>query len=292
MREKPDLQESDIQECLFHQYGLRAAEIVFLPRGGDYDAAVYQVIGGEGAAYFLKLRRERGPGRFTDLPLRVADFLSGSGILEIIAPVRTIRGGLSTALGEYTAVVYPFAAGANAFETPLTGQQWVSFGRALRKVHSARIPAELRSRLKRETYAPTARERVNAILDRAEKGVFHDPVADQYAGFLVEKAGEIRHIVQKAGELAAVVQAQQPRLVLCHSDLRRGRQRLVRSARSKTVLSGVRPGGDQPCCPGLLPPGADRAGYRGLGRAGAAVGGGRSGAGQVVGGAAALVPGK
>jgi hypothetical protein len=35
MREKPDLQDVDIYDCLFNQYGLKAAEVTFLPGGGD-----------------------------------------------------------------------------------------------------------------------------------------------------------------------------------------------------------------------------------------------------------------
>lgn len=57
MREQPGLSGAKIRDCLFNHYGLLAAEIIFLPQGGDISTAVYHVIAQDGTSYFLKLRK-------------------------------------------------------------------------------------------------------------------------------------------------------------------------------------------------------------------------------------------
>jgi spectinomycin phosphotransferase len=56
MLEKPNLPDEALAACLRRAYGVRAAEIAFLPLGADSGNAVYRVIAEGGIAYFLKLR--------------------------------------------------------------------------------------------------------------------------------------------------------------------------------------------------------------------------------------------
>ena len=57
MLEKPDLQDERIIACLQDDYGLRVAQIAFLPLGADLNAAVYRVVADDDAVYFLKLKQ-------------------------------------------------------------------------------------------------------------------------------------------------------------------------------------------------------------------------------------------
>ena len=53
MLDKPDLQDKLLITHLFDAYGLRAAQLAFLPLGADVNTAVYRVRADDGRAYFL-----------------------------------------------------------------------------------------------------------------------------------------------------------------------------------------------------------------------------------------------
>ncbi len=200
------------------QYGLQAVEIAFLPRGGDINAAVYRVITGDEGRYFLKLLR----GVFDETSITVPRFLCDQGIRQVIAPIETHNHQLRAQLENFTAILYPYVEGRNAFEAALTEPQWVDFGAALRRIHTAEVPPELSCRVQHEIYSPEWNERVKVLLGRAKTDTFDNPVAAQYAGLMAVKANEILSIIQKAERLSAIVQAQEPEFVLCHSDIHAG----------------------------------------------------------------------
>ncbi|MCL4878249.1 MAG: hypothetical protein KJ064_16430 [Anaerolineae bacterium] len=83
MLEKPDIQDTNILYCLRDDYGLKAAQVEFLPLGADRNTAVYRAITDDGTAYFVKLRS----GDFDEM--------------TIIAPLLTQSQQLWTGLGEY-----------------------------------------------------------------------------------------------------------------------------------------------------------------------------------------------
>jgi hypothetical protein len=57
MRENPGLDAGRISACLNAQYDLPVASIRYLPIGYDLNAAVYEVVSGDGTSYFLNTPR-------------------------------------------------------------------------------------------------------------------------------------------------------------------------------------------------------------------------------------------
>ncbi len=228
MRDNPNLSDAAIKDCLSLQYGLQAAEITFLPKSGDTNAAVYHIRTREGAPpYFLKLRR----GAFDEIAVLLPKFLSDLGIAEIIAPMLTQNHQLWTPFGDFQVILYPFIEGHNAFEQALTQPQWINFGAALSAIHQADLPARLRKQVQPESYAPHWREKVKMLLQKLQKDTFPDPLAAQYAAVMREKSAEILYIVQRAERLCSMLQAQNPEWVLCHSDLHAGNLLIDRQGR-------------------------------------------------------------
>ena len=218
MLEKPDLGDEAILSGLQHAYGLRAAQIAFLPLGVDVNAAVYRVVADDGTPYFLKLRR----GVFDAASVSLPRFLSDQGMAQIIAPVATQTGQLWGALGAFTAILYPFVEGRNGYEVSLSDQHWSDLGLALKGLHAAKVPPALLSRLRPETYAPQWRESVKAFLARVMTETWEDAVAVETAAFLQAKRGEILDLVQRTDQLARVLLAQPRAWVVCHADLHAG----------------------------------------------------------------------
>lgn len=147
MLEKPHLQDEALIARLNDGYGLLASQLEFLPLGADAGTAVYRVLAGDGRPYFLKLRR----GPLDEMSVAVPAFLAGQGIRQIIAPLRTTTGQLWSRLEPFTLTLYPFVEGADGFEVELSGSQWVELGAALKRIHTASLPAWLTRALPNET---------------------------------------------------------------------------------------------------------------------------------------------
>ena len=219
MLEKPDMPDETLRACLRDHYGLRAAEIAFLPIGNDVDTAAYRVVAADATPYFLKLRSWRRGGRFDATTVAIPRFLHDRGIAQVIAPIPTAAGHLWAHLDAYAATLFPFVAGRDGFAAPLSERQWGDLGAALRGMHTAVVPPSLGAAIPRETYAPRWRDRVRAFQARVAQTAFADPVAAEFAAFLHARRGEISRLVARADALAAALRARPPAHVLCHADI-------------------------------------------------------------------------
>jgi len=135
MLEKPDLPDEKILACLQDKYGLNVVQVAFLPVGWQY-TAVYRVVAEDKAPYFVKLIR----GSFDEAAVTLPKFLSDQGITHIIAPLVTSTGQLWASLDTFKLILYPFIAGHNGFQVTLSDSQWVTFGRAVKSIHTAMLP--------------------------------------------------------------------------------------------------------------------------------------------------------
>jgi spectinomycin phosphotransferase len=218
MLEKPETPDDKIIACLQAEYGLRVAEIAFLPLGADRNTAVYRAISDDGAAYFLKLRS----GVFDETSVALPRFLGDQGIPHILAPLATSSGQLWADLDAFKVILYPFIEGRNGYEVDLSDRHWIELGAALKRIHAVTLPPGLSSRLQRETYSPGWREIVKASLARIATDTFDDPVAADLAAFLQARRAEVFDLMERTERCARALQAHSPESVLCHSDLHAG----------------------------------------------------------------------
>ena len=218
MLEKPDLSDERIASCLQDAYGLHRVQVAFLPLGADPNTAVYRVIANDDTMFFLKLRR----GIFDETSVALPKFLSDQGIAQIIAPLATQSGQLWTSVDAFKAIIYPFIEGRNGYVIDFSDRQWANLGTALKRIHTAGLPAALFGRIQQETYAPQGREIVKSFLERIEDDTFDDPTAVQLATFLKAKRDEVLDLVARAEWLSQSLQAHSPEFILCHSDMHAG----------------------------------------------------------------------
>lgn len=238
MLEKPDIEDKQLMAGLQAEYSLPVSGVTFLPLGWDVHTAVYRVETSDGKAYFLKLRR----GEFDSLTAELPGWLQSRGVPGIIAPVQARSGRLwgqlaaekdTGAPADWGAqplalILYPFNEGRNAYALPLDDRHWSELGAILRGVHTAQLPAALRSRLPAECYTGHYREMVRGFLSQAQlypdSG---DPLAAELVGFLRARRSEIVDLVQRAERLAQSLHSHPPELVLCHSDAHPGNLHLA-----------------------------------------------------------------
>lgn len=217
MLEKPNIADELIISNLQEQYGLEVARLEFLPLGADLGTAVYRVIAENGTVYFLKLRKG-----FEEITVRVPLFLKAQGIQEIISPFETKSKQGWADFGEYKMILYPFIEGQDGFERELTDEHRRILGAALRKIHLAQVPPELRKLIPEEAFSPQWRERLKLFQALVENKTIEDPTASKLANFMKSKRSEINRLVQRTEELASVIQSQSLEKVLCHSDIHGG----------------------------------------------------------------------
>jgi spectinomycin phosphotransferase len=217
MLTKPDLSDELIISRLQEEYGLRVSSLTFLPLGADTGSASFCVVTDDGAVYFLKLRKG-----FREISVTVPLFLKSQGIKEILAPFETKSKIGWADLGEYKMILYPFIEGKDGFSTLLTDYHWQTLGAALKKIHSAKIPAQIKELISHETYSPQYRESVKSFQKLIEHKTFNDPTAAKLAGFMKSRRDEIIRIIDRAESLATQLQSQPLELVLCHADMHGG----------------------------------------------------------------------
>lgn len=217
MLEKPDLQDELIIIHLQDEYGLRIAQLEFLPIGADLNTAVYRVVTDDGKAYFLKLRKG-----FDEITVTVPLFLKAQGIQAIIAPFETKANQRWADFGDFKMILYPFIEGKDGFEMELSDDYRQRLGIALRGIHSVEVPPELKNLIPQEIFSPQWRESVKSFQVKVEELSFEDPTAAKLAEFMRSKRNNISHLVERAEGLASELQSKPLELVLCHSDIHGG----------------------------------------------------------------------
>ncbi len=215
MLKKPNLIDKEIITCLKNTYDLDVATISFLPLGADLNTAVYRVTTTNQTNYFLKLRK----GPFCEASVSVPKYLADSGLQQIIPPVSTTLEKLSTNLGSFQLILYPYIDGYNGLEAQLSDDHWVQFGAAIKKLHNTHIPETITKDLPREKFSSKWRETVKAFLCQIQNEVFEEPITVKAAEFLKSKRVEILKMIEHTEELAFTLQAQELPYILCHADI-------------------------------------------------------------------------
>lgn len=92
-------------------------------------------------------------------------------------------------------------------------------GAALKRIHTVKIPLELKREISKETYSSYWRERLQDLLRQVENTTFDEPTATQLAVFMKTKRNEIRRLIGRADELASILSSKSVEFVLCHTDI-------------------------------------------------------------------------
>lgn len=218
MLEKPCLADQLIIDGLKIAYGIEVATLKFLPLGAEMNSWVYRAEAQDQAAYFLKLKYKFN----YEISIEIAELLYDADIKQIISPIKTIQGLSSQHFGDFTLIVYPFVEGQNGFNHKLTDEQWLTFGKALRKIHEIKIPPSMQHHVRHETYSPKWREIVRSLDTSIASKPSSDEIAIKLYAFMKQHYSAIQRLVNRAEQLAQKIQNESSTFVLCHSDIHGG----------------------------------------------------------------------
>ena len=214
MLEKPDIRDEQLIDCLGADYGLRVTRLTFLPLGADVHSAAYRADTVD-AGYFVKLRS----GAFDELAVVIPRLLHEQGMAQVIAPIPTSDGRLSSHVAQYAVVVSPFVEGRNGVDRELSDHDWTELGSAMRAIHRAAVPEALRQRLPREAFSPEWRERVRAFQAHVQATTYPEPSAARLAALLRDQRQTVSALVGRAELLGDALRRRDLPLVVCHGDL-------------------------------------------------------------------------
>lgn len=218
MLKKPQIKDEKIIFRLQNDHGLTISQLTFLPLGADINTAVYRAVTEEDHAYFVKLRKDN----FDPTSVILPKFLSDQNIPNIIPPLTTQTGHLWSTEESFNIILHPFIEGQNGFDIDLSEHDWFEFGQALKKIHTAKVPASIKSGIQPEGYSSRWRKSVKGYLQRVGAESFNDPIARDVADLLMTKRDEILALVERTEHLAQKLQNDPPSLIVCHSDIHAG----------------------------------------------------------------------
>lgn len=216
LRSQPSL--NNLTDCLKVNYRLDVKSIIPFSGGADINASLYKAQTPD-QSYFVKLKK----GDENAFSFALMDLLRESGIQEIIPPLKTINGSSSLQIEDFNLVIFPFIQGVNGFSQKLTGKQWTSFGRALRRVHDLDVPPSLISGIRKETYSSKWRQLVRLFYSAPRKeSPDKDPLAIKFLSIMNRNRAVIEDLVDRASALSFKVKKIPSKPVLCHSDIHGG----------------------------------------------------------------------
>jgi spectinomycin phosphotransferase len=212
MLEDPGFDPRALAASVRAGFGIEASGFTFVP-GFDMQAASYEVASTDGR-WFAKVRF----GPVADAPLEVLRALLDAGVDNVLAPVRTLTSTLWHPMpAGRTLVVYPFVAGRNAMDVGMTGDQWRTFGTALRAVHDSGLEDRFADRLPAEMFALPCAAVVRSVL--AQEPSPASPAGDRLRAVLLSEHRRIGSMLDRAEELGARLSTRPFARVLCHADI-------------------------------------------------------------------------
>lgn len=205
-------------DCLKTYYDINVLELILLPLGADIHASVYKAKT-SGKYYFVKLIY----GHEHDAAIAVLQLLQQAKIQLIIPPILTIHGQILQRINDVSIIVQPFIEGQNCFNHSLTAQQWIALGKSLKSIHEMNVPTSIQAHLRRETFSPQWREKVQSFYHLFESNSEAlDNVSQNLLNFIRMHATKIHQLVNRADALAKKYQPDFSSFVLCHSDFHAG----------------------------------------------------------------------
>ncbi|MDQ2995095.1 MAG: aminoglycoside phosphotransferase family protein [Pseudomonadota bacterium] len=207
-----------IIDCLNADYGINVVMLTVIPLGADQGSSVYKAIAQDQSSYFIKLKHDHHHGISVD----IVELLRKERIQQIIPPIKSVHGGSTQHLQDFTLIVYPFIEGQDGFSRALSHEQWLTLGKTLKQVHETDVPSVMQQNIRQESYSPKWREIVRSFYPHIESPSVADDIALLLLAFMKEKLPTIRQLVDRAEQLAQLLQNETIRFVLCHSDIHGG----------------------------------------------------------------------
>jgi spectinomycin phosphotransferase len=215
MRQEPNVESGKLCAILEAQYGISLRALEFLPLGNDARSWSYRAVAENGALYFVKLRQLPLDGA----ALTLTRLLLARGIEQVVAPIPAKNGALWQPISPFGLILYPFIEGICGMEAGLTLCQWATFGKVMKQIHFAILPAKISQGLAVESFHLRWGETGHRVQARISEGHFSKPSEAQFAAYWQVNKARIKRVFDCAAAIGQRLQQAPPPFCLCHADI-------------------------------------------------------------------------
>ena len=216
MLEKPNIQDHLLIHSLQEGYGKKIQSLSFLPLGADTQTAVYKASTYDHTHYFVKLRS----GRSHLASVAVPNFLADQGFKHFIPTLKTKSGALHHQINSaWTMSLHPFIEGHHGYAKQLTPEQWMSFGLALKSLHTVNLKKSIADTIPTEAFSANWHNELIDLLGQIEPETFSDPISLELVVLFKQKKKIIFKLIETCEKLIPQLLNERPKFVLCHADI-------------------------------------------------------------------------
>lgn len=220
MRERLNISDELLQECLQQNYGFPVVALDFLPIGLDTRAGVYRVLSEQGTAYFLKVKA----GRLYEPACFIPRYLADCGIKSVVAPLPTRQDALWVELEEWSLCLYPFIEGDTiGWQVEPSAEIWKTLGENLKQIHQCPMPPADFPSVKKENFDYKQYSDWIDIFETQQIGLTSNNSSATRLWASWQANQPLIHLLLNSMEkLALILQTQSGPSVICHADLHPG----------------------------------------------------------------------
>jgi spectinomycin phosphotransferase len=222
--------ENEVAAALRSGYGIEASALELTERGKDFNASVFRVLVDadvEAPRFIVKVRPAAAP---RDVAAAVTRYLADAGVPGVVAPIRSLAGGVSAQSGDISLTVYPFIEGRGGIEMALSDDSWRALGRFARGLHDTVLPPELADAVRRESYRPPEIDTIPLVDEAAREAASEgadsnrrvDPAAVRVIELWRSHREQILALAKRAAALGDALRLRSLPEVPCHADMHTG----------------------------------------------------------------------
>lgn len=207
----------EIASLLSDAWGLPSPQIEPAAQGADRASRLFLVRDSTGARWILKWRS----GPVNASALRLPHIMRDSGALAFLPPVPTHDGELQGVVSDGYLALLPWIDGNNGFEAPLDADAWRQLGQALRALHDAHLPDDLRRSLPQEPFSTRSCAALRLLLPQIH-APGDDPLVRRLSRLLRDVHGSLSWLMDRSDRLARQLRRRDLPCVPCHGDIHAG----------------------------------------------------------------------
>ncbi len=144
-----------------------------------------------------------------------------SGALAFLPPVPTHDGELQAVVSDGYLALLPWIDGNNGFEAPLDADAWRQLGQALRALHDAHLPDDLRRSLPQEPFSTRSCAALRLLLPQIH-APGDDPLVRRLSRLLRDVHGSLSWLMDRSDRLARQLRRRDLPCVPCRGDIHAG----------------------------------------------------------------------
>ena len=213
------INDEEIEKIIKTGYGISVSNIIKLNIGFDQNTSVFKVCSKDNKEYFLKIRCKIFNKASLIIPLRIGNCINTKNIINA---VKTINGKLFVKKSLSCFILYPYIYGKSGWDSSLTKDQFMEFGRFMKNLHLLDLPNESKKLLPVESYNSKYRSNVKKYLKKINKEVYDSKIINDFFSELITKKEVIMKIINTSEEIAEKEKNNLHKMCLCHGDIHAG----------------------------------------------------------------------